>query len=582
MGLPSDAAGRPAANSTPADRTERRTRVHRVIRSERRAWLLEGQNEVLELVASGAGLSEILDHIALVVEWILEPAFCTISLVEGEASRLRCAAAPSLPDQFHALVQTIEIREGAGPCANAARLGMPMIVTNIATEVLSESLRAAANACGLRACWSQPILSQGGRVLGTLGLYLQEPRAPDPHDHVVIETMAFLARLAIEIHQGADALLSANTRLAALAQSVPGVVYQRKVSPDGDIRYTYISEGARDLFGVSPEEILADPNALFARHGPEYREDFRERLLAASREMKMWDVEADIITRDGERKFTHAIARPRREPDGSVLWDGIILDATRLRRARDEAEEANRSKSEFLANMSHELWTPLNAILGFSDAMQIELFGPLGDHRYADYAKAINDSGRNLLGVINDILDMAKIESGKDALHEEEVDLVELLRAVAGLVSERAAAGTVDLQLQIPNDLPRLWADARKLKQVVVNLMSNGVKFTPEGGSVGLKAWCRADSGLVIQVRDSGIGIAPDDIAKALTRFGQVDSNLSRKYEGTGLGLPLAKALTELHGGSLDLQSRIGEGTTVTVRLPAMRIVTQAKARLAS
>ena len=354
------------------------------------------------------------------------------------------------------------------------------------------------------------------------------------------------------------------------------------MTPDGDIRYTYISEGARDLFGVSPEEILADPNALFARHGPEYREDFRERLLAASREMKMWDVEADIITRDGERKFTHAIARQRREPDGSVLWDGIILDATRLRRARDEAEEANRSKSEFLANMSHELRTPLNAILGFSDAMQIELFGPLGDHRYADYAKAINDSGRNLLGVINDILDMAKIESGKDALHEEEVDLVALLRAVAGLVSERAAAGTVDLQLQIPNDLPRLWADARKLKQVVVNLMSNGVKFTPEGGSVGLKAWCRADSGLVIQVRDSGIGIAPDDIAKALTRFGQVDSNLSRKYEGTGLGLPLAKALTELHGGSLDLQSRIGEGTTVTVRLPAMRIVTQAKARLAS
>ena len=135
MGLPSDAAGRPAANSTPADRTERRTRVRRVIRSERRAWLLEGQNEVLELVASGAGLSEILDHIALVVEWILEPAFCTISLVEGEASRLRGAAAPSLPDQFHALVQTIEIREGAGPCANAARLGMPMIVTNAVQNI---------------------------------------------------------------------------------------------------------------------------------------------------------------------------------------------------------------------------------------------------------------------------------------------------------------------------------------------------------------------------------------------------------------------------------------------------------------
>ena len=582
MGLPRDAARRPDANSMPADRTERRTRARRVIRSERRAWLLEGQNEVLELVASGAYLNEILDHIALIVEWILEPAYCTISLVEDGAKRLCCAAAPSLPDEFHEQVQTIEIREGAGPCANAVRLGMPTIVTDIASEALPEALRTAAQACGLRACWSQPILSQDGRVLGTFGVYLQEARGPSPNDHAVIETMAPVARLAIEIHQRADALRSVNTRLASLTQSVPGVVYQRKVSADGDIRYTYISEGARELFGVSPEEILADPNALFARHGPEYRADFRERLLAASREMKMWDVEADIITRDGERKFTHAIARPRREPDGSVLWDGIILDATRLRRARDEAEEANRSKSEFLANMSHELRTPLNAILGFSDAMQIELFGPLGDHRYADYVKSINESGRHLLGIITDILDMAKIESGKDALHEEEVDLAELLRAVIGLVSERAAAGAIDLQLQIPDDLPRLWADARKLKQIVVNLMANGVKFTPECGSVGLKAWCSPDSGLVIQIRDSGIGIAPDNIAKALMRFGQVDSNLRRNYEGTGLGLPLAKALTELHGGSLDLQSRVGEGTTVTVRLPATRIVTEQKARLAS
>ena len=241
--------------------------------------------------------------------------------------------------------------------------------------------------------------------------------------------------------------------------------------------------------------------------------------------------------------------------------------------ARDQAELANRTKSEFLANMSHELRTPLNAILGFSELMGNATLGPLGNPKYVEYTKDINDSGRHLLALINDILDLSKIEAGKLELDEEDIDVARAIRSCMVLVKERARNGGVKLLTDLPDGLPALHADERKLKQILVNLLSNAVKFTPAGGSVTVKAWFRPDSGFVIQVADTGVGIALDDIPKALTPFGQVDSRLDRKYEGTGLGLPLTKSLIEKHSGSLDLQSEVGAGTTVTVRFPPERMV---------
>jgi len=244
-----------------------------------------------------------------------------------------------------------------------------------------------------------------------------------------------------------------------------------------------------------------------------------------------------------------------------------------LRVARRQAEEANRTKSEFLANMSHELRTPLNAILGFSELMGKATLGPLGNPKYEEYARDINDSGRHLLALIQDILDLSKIEAGKLELDEEDIDVARAIRSCMVLVKERARNGGVKLLTDLPDDLPALHADERKLKQILVNLLSNAVKFTPTGGSVTVKAWFRPDSGFVIQVADTGVGIALEDIPKALTPFGQVDSRLDRKYEGTGLGLPLTKSLIEKHSGSLDLQSEVGAGTTVTVRFPPERMV---------
>ena len=250
----------------------------------------------------------------------------------------------------------------------------------------------------------------------------------------------------------------------------------------------------------------------------------------------------------------------------------LIHLARDLKIARDQAEAANRAKTEFLATMSHELRTPLNAIIGFSEIIQTETLGPIGSVKYRDYATDIHESGHHLLDLINDILDLSKVESGLDELHEEEIGIPELAHSVWRLIQQRAEKQGVRLIMELPEDPPALFADLRKLKQILVNLISNAIKFTEAGGKVTMKVWFRGNSGYVFQVADTGIGIALEDIPKALSQFGQVDSTLGRRHEGTGLGLPLTKALVELHGGSLDLQSQPGVGTTVTVRFPAERI----------
>ncbi|MDH3231823.1 MAG: PAS domain-containing protein, partial [Alphaproteobacteria bacterium] len=375
-----------------------------------------------------------------------------------------------------------------------------------------------------------------------------------------------------------DMLRSANDRFSSLATTIPGVVYQRRVTRDGDIRYTYISEGARDLFGVSPEEIVADPDALFACHGPEYRSTFRERLLKASRDLTMWDVQAQIITRDGEEKWTHAIARPRRQPDGSVLWDGIILDATwikksemELQTAKELAESSSRAKSLFLAQVGHELRTPLNAVLGFSDVLQNEVFGPLGSAKYRDYARHINQSGAQLLGVINNILEFTKCATGALDLIESRVDVTELLSAVARQARPIAESTGVALTTAADGDLPDILADRGKLHEILSHLLSNAVKFTPQYGSVTLSAAQSEAGDVVIRVRDTGIGIAEADMPKLLEPFGQADCDLNRRYDGIGLGIPLAANLARLHGAQLTAESEIGLGTTITLVFPRRR-----------
>ncbi|HUN53446.1 MAG TPA: ATP-binding protein, partial [Candidatus Sulfotelmatobacter sp.] len=282
----------------------------------------------------------------------------------------------------------------------------------------------------------------------------------------------------------------------------------------------------------------------------------------------------------GEQKWLLERSWPVRDPEsGQFHFDGYVLDITerkaaeeRLLSARESAELANRTKTEFLANMSHELRTPLNAIIGFSDIMQNEMFGPLGSVQYRDYVKDIHDSGQHLLAVIQDILDVAKAEAGKLDLDEGIVDVAAVAGATIRMVQERADRGGVRLEQRLVASFPALLGDARKIKQILLNLLSNAVKFTASGGSVTLTGGLAADGTMVLSVADTGIGIAAKDIPRALEPFVQLEAGFGRKYEGSGLGLPLCKALVELHGGSIDIESEVGRGTTVSVRLPAHRV----------
>jgi len=290
--------------------------------------------------------------------------------------------------------------------------------------------------------------------------------------------------------------------------------------------------------------------------------------------------ESQIYRRDGSIIWISESCREVRDSRGELTcYEGSVEDITRrkaaeaeLHAARDLAEQSNKAKSVFLANMSHELRTPLNAILGFSEILETELFGPIGDPRYIEFAGDINRSGRHLLDIIGNILDLAKVEAGQFKLDEQEVDLIDVIRTSERLIAEAARRKDVTLKVDAPGGAILMCADQTRLRQILLNLLSNAVKFTPEGRKVTLTCRREADD-VALRVADTGIGIGPHELEKVMQPFHQVDNSLSRRYEGVGLGLPLTLSLVGLHGGTMRIDSVLAEGTTVTVRLPGWRVL---------
>lgn len=278
-------------------------------------------------------------------------------------------------------------------------------------------------------------------------------------------------------------------------------------------------------------------------------------LLAALALREWWSFRAELALHRASEEAAAALAASERQAQ----------DARRI------AEEANRAKSRFLAHMSHELRTPLNAVIGFSEILAQQMFGPLGD-RYQEYAGSILASGRHLLAVINDILDLSKVEAGQYELDETLVDLDDIADQVCGLLREQIATGGLTVQAEAETELPLLWADERLIRQVLLNLVGNAIKFTPAGGRIAIHIGTAATGGMRLEVHDTGIGMSPADIERALIPFGQAASVLARRMQGTGLGLPLARQFVALHGGDLTVTSQPGRGTVVTVLLPAFRL----------
>lgn len=249
--------------------------------------------------------------------------------------------------------------------------------------------------------------------------------------------------------------------------------------------------------------------------------------------------------------------------------DRNVQERTReLRNALAQAEMASRSKTDFLANMSHELRTPLNAIIGFSDMFRNSVFGPLGNKNYTEYAEHIHDSGTHLLRLIHDILDVAQVEAGQLSIEPMKISVGETFNDCISMIGPRAQAKNLELTFAIDSDTPSVFADDLRLKQILLNLTGNAIKFTPEGGKIEVTASATADSGVSIRVRDTGVGMTDEQVETALERFGQARNNYMLSQDGVGLGLVICSSFMELHGGSLNIDSAPGVGTAVTVTFP--------------
>ena len=300
---------------------------------DRLSDLLQGQQEVMGRIFGSASLQDVLDQIVVVCERSFAPATCVLSLFHRGENAVTHQAALRLPSSLRKSVGTTTGNHLPNPTASSILSGERIIVADFRDDDRWAEHAELAVANGFRSCWVEPVLDCGEGLAGFVTLYYPEPREPNAGDAHVLWALKSFVAFVVHAARRESALRAERDRFSALVSAIPGVVYQRVVSTEGDIRYTYISESARNLFGVSADEILADPEALFRTHSPEYKAKFRERLLAASRRLDMWDVEATLIMPDGRKRYTHALARPDRQEDGSVLWTGIILDETRTREA---------------------------------------------------------------------------------------------------------------------------------------------------------------------------------------------------------------------------------------------------------
>ncbi len=373
-------------------------------------------------------------------------------------------------------------------------------------------------------------------------------------------------------------LVESEERFRAIAETASDWFWET----DENLCFSFVSDRYFKVTEIQPKELIGISRMDFItpdhwKRSPEKWRQHKEDL----ENHRPFSIRYWVKSQSGKKTCIETKGKPTFDPDGRFLgYRGAGTDVTdavkaeeKLRQAKDEAEKAKKAKSDFLSNMSHELRTPLNAIIGFSGSIREQVFGPLGNPKYSEYVGDILASGEHLLKLINDILDVSTIEAGKTKLNEENVSISEIVKSSLLLVNAKAKEGRLSLKQDIADDLPLIRADERRVMQILLNLLSNAVKFTPPGGTVTTAAHLCSGGDLVLSISDTGIGLSKKEIAKAMTQFGRIDSDLIRKQEGTGLGLPLTKGLVDLHDGHFNIDSQAGQGTVVTVTFPKGGIV---------
>ena len=408
--------------------------------------------------------------------------------------------------------------------------------------------------------------------------------------------LSFAARLVVEVDRRTLRLFAQRITIMhrrAMMNSVVDDSFDGIIITDENGIIRLFNPMASRMTGIASRDALSRPISSIV---PEFEQHLKGQTVAHANGM------AEQIFEPG---VPHEIAIERQ--DGGEFVAELVISSSRLRaskrnvlesdlnhtvyiltfrdiseRKRIEAAErkamehavaASRAKSEFLANVSHELRTPLNAIIGFSEMITNEMFGPIGQSQYAEYVVDIHGSALHLLDVINDILDMSKIEAGEMQLMEQATEVEDVVRSCLRLINERAKSAGLTVSSDVSTDVGQIYVDPRLVRQILLNLLSNAVKFTPAGGTVTVSCGLREEGEFFFAVKDTGIGMSEEDMERAQLPFGQADASLERKYEGTGLGLPLVKSMTELHGGTVELESEVGVGTTVTILFGSDRVI---------
>lgn len=379
-----------------------------------------------------------------------------------------------------------------------------------------------------------------------------------------------------------DALRRMQEDHAGLVNAVEGIVWEADL---GSLDFRFVSQQAERLLGYPLSEWFDTPNAWIKYLHPEDRDRVIDYCVAETNAGRDHDFEYRMIAADGRIVWLRDLVRISVDADGRKRLRGVMVDITALmqaehamREAKERAESSSIAKSRFLATMSHELRTPLNAIMGFADVMRGNLLGEAGSARYRSYAEDIHTSASHLLQIINDMLDVARIEAGKFDIAPEMLAPVDVLSEVHQIMATEAASVGLVLAVDLGGaGAAPLRADRRALRQILLNLVSNAVKYTPAGGTVTLGAHHEPGIGTRLWVADTGIGIAASDVARLGQPFVQLDTAYLEKRQGVGLGLMLVRSLVSLHGGTMAIDSALGRGTTVTIQLPETNVLEAAE-----
>ncbi len=404
---------------------------------------------------------------------------------------------------------------------------------------------------------------------------------------------SFLSRFNVMKHSDAnlqeskDALHYSEAKLSGILNISPEGI----IVTDENAKITLFSAGAKAIFGYDSNEVIGRgidclmPKCFRQSHNHHVR-----NFAASSRDsVRMMGKRSEIIglRKNGEEFPAKASISKLKTPNG-LVFTVILRDITEEKTAQEElfnakraAEVANEAKSRFIANMSHELRTPLNAILGFSEFLMNATPFQIKETKRYEYANDIHKSGKHLLHLIDDILDISRIEIGAIQLNEKQVKIDDFIDRCFRMVRRRAQEAGVDLHKDVAVALPEIWADSRLLTQALLNLLTNALKFTERGGRVDIIARQVGNGGIELTVRDTGIGMDPEGIKRVGKPFVQLETGPGRKYEGSGLGLAITTKLVQMHGGELMIESVLGRGTTVTISLPSSRVITE-ETRVAS